>query len=41
MKYVADPVVKLYEKREEIKGLDRTYSPKLLGHFLSRFKPCK
>jgi len=41
MKYVADSVIKLHEKREEIKGLRRTYSPKLLGHFLSRFKPCK
>jgi len=36
--YVADGVAKIYERREEIKGLKRVYAPPLLGHFLARFE---
>jgi tyrosine phenol-lyase len=38
LKYVADCVIKLYKKRGQIKGLRRVYTPKLLGHFTSRFQ---
>lgn len=37
--YVADTVISLYHRRDDIKGLERTYAPKLLGHFMSEFKP--
>ncbi|MFW6196546.1 MAG: tryptophanase [Thermoplasmatota archaeon] len=39
LQYVAESIIKLYENREEIKGLERTYAPKLLGHFMAEFKP--
>ncbi len=39
LEYVAHSIQKLYEKRDEIKGLERTYAPKLLGHFMAEFKP--
>ncbi len=39
LKYVAGSIISLYQRRDEIKGLERTYSPKILGHFLSEFKP--
>lgn len=38
LKYVAEQVISLYEKRDEIRGMERTYSPKLLGHFMSEFR---
>ncbi|MFO7792680.1 MAG: tryptophanase [Candidatus Saliniplasma sp.] len=37
--YVADSVIKLYNKREDIQGLKRTYAPELLGHFKAEFEP--
>ncbi len=39
MKYVAESVINLYERRDEIKGLKRTYAPELLGHFTAEFEP--
>ncbi|MFP4050398.1 MAG: tryptophanase [Thermoplasmata archaeon] len=39
LKYVAESIIKLYENREEIKGLERTYAPELLGHFMAEFRP--
>ncbi|MEF8832964.1 MAG: tryptophanase [Candidatus Thermoplasmatota archaeon] len=39
LKYVAEFVVNLYERRGEIKGLKRTYAPELLGHFTAEFEP--
>jgi len=41
LEYVADSIRKLYERRDDIKGLKRTYAPKLLGHFMAEFKPVK
>ncbi|MBS3782761.1 MAG: tryptophanase [Candidatus Thermoplasmatota archaeon] len=37
--YVADSIVELYQKREDISGLKRTYAPELLGHFMAEFEP--
>ncbi len=37
--YVAECVAKLYDNREEIQGLRRTYAPELLGHFMAEFEP--
>ncbi len=39
LNYVAESVIRLYENRETIKGLKRTYAPKLLGHFKAEFAP--
>jgi len=39
LKYVAESLIKLYEKRDQIKGLKRVYAPKVLGHFTARFEP--
>ncbi len=39
LKYVAEQLISLYEKRDEIRGMKRTYAPELLGHFMSEFKP--
>lgn len=39
LEYVAESVISLYEKREEIKGVKRTYAPELLGHFMAEFEP--
>ncbi|MGM0510541.1 MAG: tryptophanase [Thermoplasmatota archaeon] len=39
LEYVAESVISLYEKRDEIKGLRRTYAPELLGHFMAEFEP--
>ncbi len=39
LKYVAESVIALYERRDDISGLERTYSPEILGHFMSEFKP--
>ncbi len=39
LEYVADSVHSVYEKREKIKGLERTYAPELLGHFTAEFEP--
>ncbi len=37
--YVAEAVISLYEKRDQISGLKRTYAPELLGHFKAEFEP--
>ncbi len=37
--YVAESVIELHEKRDEISGLKRTYAPELLGHFTAEFEP--
>ncbi|MEF8873705.1 MAG: tryptophanase [Candidatus Thermoplasmatota archaeon] len=39
LEYVAGSIQKLYERRDDIKGLERTYAPELLGHFMAEFKP--
>ncbi|RLI09970.1 tyrosine phenol-lyase, partial [Candidatus Bathyarchaeota archaeon] len=39
LRYVAECLIRLYKKRERIKGLKRVYAPKLLGHFTARFEP--
>lgn len=38
LKYVAESLIRLYQKRDQIKGLKRVYAPKLLGHFTARFE---
>ncbi|MCK4434486.1 tryptophanase, partial [Candidatus Bathyarchaeota archaeon] len=39
LKYVAECLIRLYKKRNQIRGLRRVYAPKLLGHFTARFEP--
>jgi len=39
LRYVAESLIRLYKKREQIKGLKRVYAPKLLGHFTAKFEP--
>lgn len=39
MRYVAECLIKLYKKRDQIKGLKRIYASKLLGHFTAKFEP--
>ena len=39
LRYVAECLIELYKKRDQIKGLRRVYAPKLLGHFTARFEP--
>ncbi len=39
LQYVAESIIELYENRDDIKGLERTYAPELLGHFMAEFKP--
>jgi len=39
MRYVAESIIQLYKKRNQIKGLKRTYASKLLGHFTAQFEP--
>ncbi|MFW6064677.1 MAG: tryptophanase [Candidatus Natronoplasma sp.] len=39
LRYVAESVRDLYENRDEISGLKRTYAPELLGHFTAEFEP--
>lgn len=39
MDYVAEAVVRLYEKRDQIKGLRVIYEPEVLRHFSARFEP--
>ena len=38
LRYVAECLMKLYQKREKVRGLRRTYTPKSLPHFTSRFE---
>ena len=39
MDVVVDALVKIWERRDQIKGLEFTYEPELLRHFLCRLKP--
>jgi len=41
MDYVADSIIKIFKRREQIKGLKRVYVPPLLGHFLAKFERIK
>lgn len=36
--YVAESIIKIYQKRKKIKGLKRISAPPLLGHFLAKFE---
>jgi tryptophanase len=38
MRYVAECLIKLYKKRDQIKGLKRIYASRLLGHFTAKFE---
>lgn len=37
--HVAEGIINLFKRREQIKGLDMVYEPKLLRFFTSRFEP--
>ncbi len=37
--YVADVIVRVYARREQIGGLEMTYRPERLPHFTARFRP--
>ena len=37
--HVADAIISLYKRRDQIKGLKMVYEPKLLRFFTSRFEP--
>lgn len=37
LKYVAESLIELFKNRSKIKGLKRTYAPRLLGHFTAKF----
>lgn len=39
MKVVAQALIRLYQRREEIKGLRFTYEPNILRHFTARLEP--
>ncbi|WML43862.1 tryptophanase [Neobacillus sp. PS3-40] len=39
MDVVVDALVTIWNRRDQIKGLDFTYEPKILRHFLCRLKP--
>jgi tryptophanase len=37
--YVAESMIKVYERRKTIKGLEFTYESPILRHFTAKFKP--
>lgn len=39
LRYVAECLIRLFERRDGIRGLRRVYAPKLLGHFTAKFEP--
>ena len=39
MDVVVDALAKIWERRDQVKGLEFTYEPKVLRHFLCRLKP--
>ncbi|MCX6822330.1 MAG: beta-eliminating lyase-related protein, partial [Candidatus Aenigmarchaeota archaeon] len=41
MDYVADSIIKIFNRREKVNGLKRVYVPPLLGHFLAKFEKIK
>jgi len=38
LRYVAESLIRLYKKRQQIKGLRRVYASKLLPHFTAKFE---
>jgi len=38
MRYIADSIIKVYEQREQIKGIAFEYEPPILRHFTARFR---
>ncbi|QOY36746.1 tryptophanase [Anaerobacillus isosaccharinicus] len=41
IRYIADSLIQLYQKRNEINGVSFTYEPKILRHFTARFTLAK
>ncbi len=39
MDYVAEAVIELYQKKDQIKGLKMVYEPEVMRHFSARFEP--
>ena len=37
--YVVEAILEVYERREQIRGLEMTYQAKFLRHFTARFRP--
>jgi tryptophanase len=37
--YVVDACKRIYERRDELRGLRYTYAPELLRHFTAQFEP--